>query len=307
MIRHNIAVRRPQDLPALRDWLIDIRPDGYWHPDFFKSVLPRADLWWVDAPACALLADATDSYPTTVELSESLIPSLFGLAFLAEPIVGTDTVTGETIEVAALIWAPYIVQRPNGTEAMAIAVVILARAPADLLEAALIGSNITDYVPANGLPLVHIGGNTWELGTPIASISDDPRASFFPGTPAAAMMASNIEDRRLLACLWHLSRTPITQFSPARFTRPELRRAARIGQRTDVRVLSLRPHDTTDEHDTGSRNYRHQWIVRPHWRWQPFGPGRAQRRLILVGPYIKGPEGAPLLGGERVWRLKGDR
>jgi len=28
MIRHNIAVRRPQDLPALRDWLIDIRPDG---------------------------------------------------------------------------------------------------------------------------------------------------------------------------------------------------------------------------------------------------------------------------------------
>ena len=29
-------------------------------------------------------------------------------------------------------------------------------------------------------------------------------------------------------------------------------------------------------------------------RLQPYGPGRSLRKLIIVGPYIKGPAGKPL-------------
>lgn len=50
------------------------------------------------------------------------------------------------------------------------------------------------------------------------------------------------------------------------------------------------------------RTYRHRWIVRGHWRNQPYGPGRSERRRTYVAPYVKGPDGAPLLQHEKVYR-----
>ena len=41
----------------------------------------------------------------------------------------------------------------------------------------------------------------------------------------------------------------------------------------------------------------------PHFRLQPYGPGRSERKLILVEAYRKGDPNMPLLGAERVWRV----
>jgi hypothetical protein len=38
-----------------------------------------------------------------------------------------------------------------------------------------------------------------------------------------------------------------------------------------------------------------QWIVRGHWRNQPHGPGRTERKRMWIQPYWKGPEDAPRL------------
>jgi hypothetical protein len=61
------------------------------------------------------------------------------------------------------------------------------------------------------------------------------------------------------------------------------------------RMLDLRTHDrptTTNEHQ--SVNWSHRWIVRGHWRNQPYGPGSELRKLIWVDAHIKGPEDRPL-------------
>lgn len=50
------------------------------------------------------------------------------------------------------------------------------------------------------------------------------------------------------------------------------------------------------------RTYQHRWIVRGHWRNQACGPGRAERRRTYIAPYVKGPEGAPLLQHDKVFR-----
>ena len=52
------------------------------------------------------------------------------------------------------------------------------------------------------------------------------------------------------------------------------------------------------------RVYTRRWIVRGHWTHQAYGPGRESRRLQYIEPYIKGPEGAPLVATEKVmvWR-----
>ena len=39
----------------------------------------------------------------------------------------------------------------------------------------------------------------------------------------------------------------------------------------------------------------HQVLVRGHWRNVPYGQGRALRRHQRIMPYVKGPEGAPLV------------
>ncbi|MBS9532400.1 hypothetical protein KIH27_02215 [Mycobacterium sp. M1] len=47
----------------------------------------------------------------------------------------------------------------------------------------------------------------------------------------------------------------------------------------------------------------HRWTVRGHWRRQPFGPGRTQRRRIWIDPFVCGPEDRPIRNPVRVHRI----
>lgn len=72
-----------------------------------------------------------------------------------------------------------------------------------------------------------------------------------------------------------------------------------------VRVVWLRPgSDASVAYDAaGGKNvqWRHRWLVRAHFRRQPYPSlGEGVYKQILIAPYIKGPEGAPLLGGQKV-------
>jgi hypothetical protein len=48
-----------------------------------------------------------------------------------------------------------------------------------------------------------------------------------------------------------------------------------------------------------------RFVVRGHWKQQPHGPGRAQRKMIFVEPYWKGPADAPAMARAHV--LEGDK
>jgi hypothetical protein len=69
-----------------------------------------------------------------------------------------------------------------------------------------------------------------------------------------------------------------------------------------VRIVRLRRAVNPDaSEDASAREYHHRWLVRGHWRQQAYGPGRVERKPIWIAPHIKGPEGAPLLTGEKVY------
>ncbi|MGJ5831382.1 hypothetical protein [Streptomyces ossamyceticus] len=70
-----------------------------------------------------------------------------------------------------------------------------------------------------------------------------------------------------------------------------------------TRVIELRRPKTTGGSGDSDREYHHQWIVRGHWR-QQWHPKRQVHRPVWIAPHIKGPEGAPLIGGEKVYALK---
>jgi hypothetical protein len=55
--------------------------------------------------------------------------------------------------------------------------------------------------------------------------------------------------------------------------------------------------------DGGSVEWSKRWMVRGHWRLQPYGPrnGPQQRKAIWIDPYVKGPEDKPLDVRPTVW------
>lgn len=92
-----------------------------------------------------------------------------------------------------------------------------------------------------------------------------------------------------------------TTVEPDRAARKRLKRAGR--EPGAVRVIELRRPQGGGGAGDGDRDYHHRWVVRGHWRQQWF-PKREVHRPVWIAPHIKGPEGAPLIGGDKVYAWK---
>ena len=81
-------------------------------------------------------------------------------------------------------------------------------------------------------------------------------------------------------------------------TRAQRRAAAKAGtdpaELGDVLVVDLRRREARPTATDTGRTVSVQFPVRPHWRQQPCGKDRAERRLVLLPLHWKGPEGAPV-------------
>jgi hypothetical protein len=109
---------------------------------------------------------------------------------------------------------------------------------------------------------------------------------------------------RVLKTTWLLMGQTLCGVANARYDRASVRRLARQGvEPRQVRVITLRRPPGSAGDSESTRDYHHQWIVRGHWRQQWYAT-RQVHRPVWIAPHIKGPEGAPLLGGEKVYALR---
>lgn len=100
---------------------------------------------------------------------------------------------------------------------------------------------------------------------------------------------------------WHVERV-------ASIPSPDPKRKKRVRQ-PDVRVVALRAGTNHARAYSGTnREYRHRWMVRGHWRNQPYlKDGETAYRRAWIAPYLKGPSGAPLLTSPKVYAARGGR
>lgn len=108
----------------------------------------------------------------------------------------------------------------------------------------------------------------------------------------------------MFRALCYLLRQRVAEESIAMPDRAARRRMKREGKEpSPVRVISIRAGSASGG-GTGEsgRDYVHRWIVRGHWRRQWYRSIQAHRP-VWITPYVKGPEGAPLLGGEKVYTV----
>lgn len=102
-----------------------------------------------------------------------------------------------------------------------------------------------------------------------------------------------------------LMRQPLANVSELEPDRAARKRMRRLGEDpAAVRVIELRrPKGSSGEPGESGREYHHRWITRGHWRQQWY-PARQVHRPVWIAPHVKGPEGAPLIGGEKVYAWK---
>jgi hypothetical protein len=319
------VVDGPTDLPDLRTWLLRTWREGgplsevFDDSRYIRRNLQTAQLWWVEPETCDLLAESAPTLPDDALLDFADLPSMSGFAVFAHDLEGIDadpkwSALDHKVRVSAIMWGPATV--PGGERGRLVDAISIGSFSRSVLQDGLdqaemmragptlaLLSNDDHLMDGQSIALhgdlfCWLGRSDWMPGLgPNTVHPGDP--DLHPHT-----QASKAEDRRLLGTLWQLAKTPIVGVDTHHPPRAVARRAQREGQDPTVRVLRLGGEAQPRTAGTPSgREWQHSWVVSPHWRWQAHGPGRAQRKLILVGPYRKGPADKPLLGGERVWRV----
>lgn len=112
-------------------------------------------------------------------------------------------------------------------------------------------------------------------------------------------------DVRYIHALWLLLNQSVTRVEKEDVDRPARRRAGKMRLPGEVTVIRLRREVSDMPRGEGESQveWQHRWIVRGHWRWQAYGPGRSERRRIWINPFVKGPESAPFKQTEKVYSL----
>ncbi|MFI7598253.1 hypothetical protein [Actinoplanes sp. NPDC049681] len=103
-----------------------------------------------------------------------------------------------------------------------------------------------------------------------------------------------------LLTTWRLIRQRLAETTPAKVD-TSIRRAYRRAQRPEpdvalVRIRGTRSSSAPAQHTgvSGQSERDYRWWVAPHWRHQPYGPGRKLRDWIVVRPHLRGPQDKPI-------------
>jgi hypothetical protein len=318
---HFPACTGPTGLPDLRRWLLRTwDPHGSLHhlDWWIHPTLRNAVLWWIEPDTCELLAAAAPTWPSDATLNLADVPVLSGLAVFAHDLEGTDAdpnAPGNVVHLSGLLWGPITLPpRHGGQPRTGIGIAGFSRLPVGerrhpcQLDAAAAQIAAITSGASSGLRILtgtmfgYVGRSDW-----LTSCGPDEPIPDAPNATAPQTIASMAEDRRLLASLWTLAETTtIVTSSTVTPPRQQARAHRRAGYDPAVRVLSLGGQrvERASTSDPATRNRQHSWIVRPFWRWQPYGSGRSLRRLILIPSHRRGDPALPLLGAERVWRVK---
>lgn len=108
---------------------------------------------------------------------------------------------------------------------------------------------------------------------------------------------------KFLFAFWRLCEQRIAVTEAAGIPHSARVLADKAGVAPDVRIIRLRrPVQPGADGPAGGRDWQHRWVVRMH-KVRQWYPSEQRHKVLYRGPYIKGPEGKPMLGGEAVHGL----
>lgn len=275
--------------------------------------LHTGDLWYLDEDLCALLNAAHPSMPAFAPQPHDL-PSKTGFAVFANPIA---LYSGGESRVDQLLDAVDD-DRARATAELLYAedvrIVAVSWGPYRLKDWSAGGVWMSFYSPSNIDAVAdEKTARRARAILPPLTVDNEFAGAWRPdGAPAetyllhgGAGQAGTAGWARLVFAAFQLAaQTNLAETEKQTTPRPERRRTERAGlPPRDVRIVRLRRAVAADrdaEQGTAAgRDWQHRWVVRGHWR-NHWYPKLADHRPKWIAPYLKGPDGAPLLGGDKV-------
>ncbi len=130
----------------------------------------------------------------------------------------------------------------------------------------------------------------------------DARAEYAPGS-VLPDPEHNFHSRMTYA-FFRLAEQRIATSEQAPVTHSARVLAERAQTTPDVRIIQLRAKTKQSEAEGGHRSvdWSHRWVVQMH-KVRQWYPSEQRNKIILRGPYVKGPADKPLIGGEVVRAL----
>lgn len=297
---------RPTQLPELRQDVVDqlTSPEGQYlwtvtneaagflgfpaSPSRCREALIQevkrwreGDLYFVSAEMTLLAHEAAKTMPR-FSLRPSDLPSERGIIYF-DSSIGTskENEKGRSAQVVAVAWGP-----------------IRAKAAVDEAEQPYVWLSFYTHIP----PEMRA-----QSALALAPLMYDAEAALpfgdLDGEDFAAALGTDTTEgwAYMIAATWVLMKQEIARVTEESADRPARKRLARRGvdNLQPVRVVSLR-HQHAEGTGDGQRDFRHRWVVKGHWRNQWY-PSQTRHMPIWISPHVKGPDGAPLLGGEKVY------
>jgi hypothetical protein len=264
---------------------------------------------FVLAPAMtAIIAAAAEALDLTGDLlTAEAAPCDTGVLFLPEPIYYRRP-TGTVAAIGALTWTMVTATRGeqfwlicsysplNDPDDPSAAEIRESLRAAPQLRAGLGPYLLNDF---NHLPIARPVTATWD--TPPVDDADLDWQSAPDGRYVIADDGLRTQvATAILYAFWRIQAQPITVAAKPPVDRPARRRAARASIVHDTRVVMLRRTSPITEPGDGEAkwHYRVRFVVKGHWRRLHDKQGQPYR--IWIHAHIKGPDGAPLLHGEKV-------
>jgi hypothetical protein len=260
---------------------------AWWYAGAECDRLAKAELYWVSPEMAELTHHAATSLPLFHPEPQDM-PSERGFMVFGKPLFeyagpGSDVVD---VEIVAVAWGPF---DAFGTWTHGGVWFTFYASRARMLDA--ITNERGRRVMARSLaPLI-----------PDSEVTFTFRAPDKPETSDDDQPDSIIGWAKMVLAALQLMQQPLADLDEARQARPDRRRAERAGLPTrPIRIIRLRrPASSGRAGESDGPGWHHQWIVKGHWR-QHWYPKRQVHRPLWIAPHVKGPEGAPLLGGDKV-------
>lgn len=162
-----------------------------------------------------------------------------------------------------------------------------------------------DYTDRRDGSAMPFGASYWGAGWPLDAFDEvDPHDN---GKRAWATNEYITDVRRFFMAFCYFVQQRVLASSSERADRAARKRLATSGYEADsaVQIVKLRAaeqhvHEVSEGRDV---EWQSRWIVRGHWRQQPYGEGRSLVHPVWIAPYVKGPDGLPVKVRTRLFEV----
>lgn len=282
------------------------KPNGERFCANLTRILGLSDSYFVSSEMATLCEFASQSLDETDQFARDLWPSDYGFLMFEKGLVRSD-VQGRKLVIKAMAWGRSMTSNASavGINGRLAGTMIVSFTDAyderdEINQYLWTQRNAETMTKLGRLQVNHV--YVVADGQRVGPAEFHPRDYPVYDAEDDTINGTTANDGRfLLAMLMMFSQT-ITEVVEADIDRPTARRAKRMGLPPRVTVVRLRRSKDYGRYEGETMvEWHHRWIVKGHWRNQPYGDGTVRR--IWIAPYIKGPENKPLKQSEKVYAL----